>query len=147
MTADDSGTPPRRRWNWAAGAVVAELLLLAGLTVSYWARRSAIGDVQSDVLDEATLILSGSVLVALLAVLLLLTRRAMLPAALTLLAGAGGALALSWSSIRNWTEFNVQVWEVQVATIAESAIPLLIALTALGLRRVGSSIRAGAAPR
>jgi hypothetical protein len=132
------GPRAREHWNWAAGAVAAQFVVLLALTASAWASRQP--EIHTNLKNDYTIaaaIVSGAALVSLLATWLLGTRSAVAPAAFALLAGAGGTLGYFWVYIVHWSAFTKAGWPLKTHAVALSAIPIILGLLALGLRRVG----------
>jgi hypothetical protein len=138
---------PRQRehWNWAAGVVAAQFVALLALTASAWAtRQPQIHTSLNDDYTVAAAIVSAAAVVSLLATWLLGTRSAVAPAAFALLAGAGGALGYFWVYIMHWSAFTKAGWPLKTHAVALSALPIILGLLALGLRRVGKPRRRAA---
>jgi hypothetical protein len=129
----------REHWNWAAGAVIAQLVVLAGLTALVWADRSGgptLRGVTTTDLTIAGVIVSGGAGIALLGAVLLAGRSAVVPALFTLLAGLLGAGGALFEPINAWTAFTDTRWETQVSWVVPAAVPLVVGFLALGLRRL-----------
>jgi len=127
----------REHWNWGAGVVVSLFVVAVAFTVNGWASRLVTEDlgVGNDDFLYAAILLSAGAGVALIATFLLSARSAGAASVFALLAGVTTSVGVFWDSLRNWNQFTDQRWEVQASAWAITAIPLVLGILALGLRR------------
>ena len=133
-------------WNWAAGFVGAEFIVLLSLTASSWAYRQTQLHAQFHKdLTTGAIIVSAAAVASLLATWLLGTRSAVAPAAFSFLAGVAGTLGYFWVYVMHWSTFDHATWPVKMNSVALSAVPVILGAFAIGLRRVDKRRRSSPA--
>ena len=130
------GVVKRPAWNYGAGVVVAEFVVAAMFAISIWSEFSG-STLPQDVHDMR---LNGAIIAAvgaglsLLALLMLSGTRAY-SGLLAMIAGVATSVGFLWPQLDDWSAITSNSTETIVSILSVGAIPAVVGLLALGLRR------------